>query len=184
MQIFVKIPTGEIVPLEVEPSSTIADVKQKLSEKRRQDQIEKEREKDKGNEKEKEKEKEKGEVSSPSSPSRKRSIIAEKDDECLIFDGKKLADSSTVEECNISQNSTVNLHIAPSSQKKSKCSFGDCVRRPVLIVGNCKFCTKDFCAQHRLPETHACPNMKDCRQQSFDRNKAKLMKEKCVAAKV
>jgi len=181
MQIFVKIPSGEVVALGVEPSFTIAEVKQKLSEKRKQDQIDKEREKDKGNDKDKEKEKE---VSSPSSPSRKRSIISEKEDECIIFDGKKLPDTSTVEECNISQNSTVNLHITPSSQKKSKCSFGDCVRRPVLIVGNCKFCTKDFCAQHRLPETHACPNMKDCRQQSFDRNKAKLMKEKCVAAKV
>jgi predicted nucleic acid binding AN1-type Zn finger protein len=181
MQIFVKIPSGEVVSLEVEANSTIAEVKQKLSEKRKQDQIDKEREKEKGNEKN---EKEKSEVASPSPPSRKRSIISEKDDECLIFDGKKLVDTSTVEECNISQNSTINLHINPSSQKKSKCSFGDCVRRPVLIVGNCKFCTKDFCAQHRLPETHACPNMKDCRQQSFDRNKAKLMKEKCVAAKV
>jgi predicted nucleic acid binding AN1-type Zn finger protein len=38
--------------------------------------------------------------------------------------------------------------------------------------------------QHRLPEHHNCNNLEDCRQQAFERNKAKLESERTVASKM
>jgi len=35
-----------------------------------------------------------------------------------------------------------------------------------------------------LPETHTCPEIATCKQASFEKNKEKLMGEKCVASKV
>ncbi len=38
--------------------------------------------------------------------------------------------------------------------------------------------------QHRMPEHHECQNLESCRQQAFEKNKAKLESERTVAPKM
>ncbi|KAF7978148.1 hypothetical protein HWV62_17478 [Athelia sp. TMB] len=70
---------------------------------------------------------------------------------------------------------------------KKRCQFHaetQCNSAVVRIVGQCPHCRAEFCGVHRLPEHHACNNLEDCRQQAFDRNKAKLESERTVASKM
>lgn len=41
-----------------------------------------------------------------------------------------------------------------------------------------------YLSQHRLPEHHSCANLESCRQQAFEKNKAKLESERTVANKM
>jgi len=98
----------------------------------------------------------------------------------LLFEGKLLDHPTAL----IASESSAPFVVLNKLKAANKCCFGDCVKRPAIGVGECRFCAAKFCAAHRLPETHFCSNLKDCKQQSFDRNKEKLMKEKCVGLKV
>ncbi|KAI8995154.1 hypothetical protein BC832DRAFT_522095, partial [Gaertneriomyces semiglobifer] len=60
----------------------------------------------------------------------------------------------------------------------------NCNDKIVKIVGTCRYCHSNFCAKHRLPETHACDEMQSCRQAAQDKLAGKLLGEKCVASKV
>jgi ubiquitin C len=91
--------------------------------------------------------------------------------------------SKSLSECGITDDSTIYIKTIAAALP-NKCAFEGCVKKIALIVGDCKFCQKKFCAQHRLPEGHSCPNIQACRQQSFDKNKEKLLREKCVGVKV
>jgi len=171
MKIFVRLTTGDIVPFMVETSTTINELKQRILNLNKQDGgVESLRGVNE-------------EESSPAITSKKRKLdeIVASPHQALVFEGRQLQEDFSIEDCALPQEATLSL---VAKTPRSKCAFVDCLRRPVIIVGNCKFCSQNFCMQHRLPETHICPNMTDCRQQSFDRNKAKLIKEKCVAAKV
>lgn len=65
-----------------------------------------------------------------------------------------------------------------------KCSLPECADRAVKIIGHCRYCEEQFCGKHRLPETHACRNLKSCREASHQQNESKLMDGKCVADKL
>ena len=41
------------------------------------------------------------------------------------------------------------------TQKKKICNFEECKSKQSLI-GNCKWCNKNYCLKHRLPESHLC----------------------------
>ncbi|KAI0692390.1 nuclear protein [Cytidiella melzeri] len=70
---------------------------------------------------------------------------------------------------------------------KKRCQFESEVRcnsAALRIVGQCPHCRADFCGTHRMPEHHNCQNLASCRQQAFEKNKAKLESERTVASKM
>merc|ERR1711943_26574 len=69
-------------------------------------------------------------------------------------------------------------------KKKNCCAMDSCDGRVVLLVGDCKWCQKSFCQAHRIPEAHACPNLKDCSAAARQINADKVGAHKCVASQV
>lgn len=60
----------------------------------------------------------------------------------------------------------------------------DCNKAAQRIVGDCGFCGKSFCGNHRLPEQHGCVKLQACRDAAHAANKAKLEAERTVAPKI
>lgn len=58
-----------------------------------------------------------------------------------------------------------------------KCNYENCKRKIALIIGDCKYCRTQFCAEHRLPEDHLCTGLSTCKKEHFDKNKIKLISE-------
>ncbi|KAI9488723.1 hypothetical protein BDB00DRAFT_963364 [Zychaea mexicana] len=78
-------------------------------------------------------------------------------------------------------------HSQQQSRRASKairCAYGDCTDKAVKIIGECRYCESKYCGRHRLPEAHACDNITSCRQDAYDKNTSKLLRERCVANKV
>ncbi|KAI4517582.1 hypothetical protein EV122DRAFT_261731 [Schizophyllum commune] len=72
---------------------------------------------------------------------------------------------------------------------KKRCQYAigspdHCNQAALRMIGSCPHCNAHFCGSHRLPEHHACNQLESCRQQAFDRNKAKLESERTVASKM
>lgn len=59
-----------------------------------------------------------------------------------------------------------------------------CYKRAAPIIGDCSFCHSKFCAMHRLPESHTCACMNQCKQQQYESNRDTLMRNKCVASQI
>ncbi len=75
---------------------------------------------------------------------------------------------------------------APAVPKKmgNKCFIDQCLDRVAKIVGDCRYCSHAYCGKHRLPESHACEKISNCRQESYEKNSNKLLNGKCVADKL
>lgn len=65
---------------------------------------------------------------------------------------------------------------------KNRCSV--CSRKSAPIVGDCTYCRCAYCPEHRLPETHQCPCLTDCKKAHFDKNFKTVMEQKCVASQI
>ena len=65
---------------------------------------------------------------------------------------------------------------------KNRCQV--CLKKSASIVGDCKYCNCKYCLTHRLPETHKCPCLTDCKKESFDKNYNTVISQKCVASQI
>lgn len=65
-----------------------------------------------------------------------------------------------------------------------KCNVKECMKKNAPVVGDCKFCGKMFCLNHRLVETHQCSLIESCRQQAIAKNTNALLKNKCISIKI
>jgi hypothetical protein len=57
-----------------------------------------------------------------------------------------------------------------------------CAKKSVMITGDCNYCKCKYCNVHRLPESHSCPRLNDCRKTQFNINHEKVMNGKCVSS--
>ena len=84
-----------------------------------------------------------------------------------------------------SSNNSESVNQEQIQQKKSnKCFTDECLDRVAKIVGECRYCSHSYCGKHRLPESHACEKISNCRQESYARNSDKLLNGKCIADKL
>ena len=98
----------------------------------------------------------------------------------IIMYQSKVIDSLDI----IRKNGGEDIIITIKKKTKHHCSLNCCNNKVVKVLGDCRWCNLSFCSEHRLPETHHCPNYEDCRKNSFNKN-AKLVGEmKCVSSKV
>ena len=81
----------------------------------------------------------------------------------------------------MNNNSTENIK---KKKKTSKCCLKDCNKKQNIIIGNCKWCNLYFCNTHRLPESHFCTKLNDCKNNAYNINQDKLLKEKTICQKV
>ncbi len=65
-----------------------------------------------------------------------------------------------------------------------RCKFENCKRRVNVITGYCKYCDKNFCADHNMMELHACEKLEDYIASRKEKFKESVLKQKCVADKV
>ena len=89
------------------------------------------------------------------------------------------SDISNIEKNNITK---------PKKKKRNLnlCHYveGDCTKKQSMSIGLCKWCQKTFCINHRLPESHNCIGLQNCKKQAFEINKKKIGNEKCYSGKV
>jgi predicted nucleic acid binding AN1-type Zn finger protein len=46
-----------------------------------------------------------------------------------------------------------------------KCTYLDCKKRAILVVGDCRYCKGSYCGMHRLPESHTCVSRQEIADQ-------------------
>lgn len=82
----------------------------------------------------------------------------------LVYGGKHLAPTSTLESNHILKDSTIYLALpirGGMPPKKVRCTHHDCKSTAQRIVGDCGFCNGHFCEKHRLLEDHKCSGLED-----------------------
>jgi len=103
----------------------------------------------------------------------------------LVLDTTNLDDSKTLQDYNITADSTLQVSTgAPRKKSRKRCSAANCLSAPMRGVGDCGFCEGHFCGKHRLLEQHNCIGLQNCKQQLHERNAIKLHQQQTVANKV
>ena len=59
-----------------------------------------------------------------------------------------------------------------------------CLKKPVLVIGDCNYCKLKYCGIHRLPEAHNCVRISDCKRQHHEKNTKNLIENKIHTSKV
>lgn len=65
---------------------------------------------------------------------------------------------------------------------KNRCSI--CMGIATFGIGDCVYCKCNYCNTHRLPESHKCPKLENCRKESFDANFKQVISQKCVISQI
>lgn len=110
----------------------------------------------------------------------------------LVFAGRHLSPTATLQESHIRHESTLHLALpirGGMAPKLPKCDYKKddpthkCKEKIQPIVGECGFCAGKYCSKHRLLESHNCTGLEDCKKESHERNAAQLERERTVAIK-
>ncbi|BGP23272.1 AN1-type zinc finger protein [Rhodotorula toruloides] len=102
------------------------------------------------------------------------------EDQRLVFGSSQLVAGRTLASYGIASGNTVGLALRlRGGAPKKRCGFmlsatDRCSQAAVRIVGDCQLCSASFCSRHRLAEDHSCPKLSTCREEAFERNKARL----------
>ncbi|GAA5924292.1 hypothetical protein JCM10213_004545 [Rhodosporidiobolus nylandii] len=104
--------------------------------------------------------------------------------------GARTLTSGSLASYGVPEHGTVDLSLRlRGGAPKKRCGFmldatERCSQAAVRIVGDCKLCSKSFCAVHRLTEDHKCPNLDQCKEKAFNLNKTKLEAEQTTTEKL
>ncbi len=52
------------------------------------------------------------------------------------------------------------------------------------LSGHCRYCDKNYCSAHRLPEEHQCSNIEQCKKDAHDRNKKLVESQSVISEKL
>ena len=103
----------------------------------------------------------------------------------LVYNGHLLSLTNPLIQQHVQEHSTLTISFPlPGGAPKKKCFLATCTDRVANIIGHCSYCKEEYCGKHRLPEAHACANIRGCKQAHYERNVSKLMNEKCVGDKI
>jgi hypothetical protein len=64
----------------------------------------------------------------------------------------------------------------------NKCAC--CLKKSIMITGDCKYCSCNYCNIHRLPESHCCVGIEKCKSDSFQDNYVKTIAGKCIKSQI
>lgn len=112
------------------------------------------------------------------------------EDQRLVYGSSQLVPGRSLAEYGVVDGSTIGLALRlRGGAPKKRCKFmlnptDQCSQAAVRIVGDCQLCSLSFCARHRLAEDHSCAKLSTCREQAFERNKARLEGEATVSEKL
>lgn len=67
---------------------------------------------------------------------------------------------------------------------KNYCDLLDCKLRKCKVSGNCRFCFFGYCAKHKMPEEHICPNFYRCKREANQKNATQLENGKIEQSKI
>ncbi|MCJ1339240.1 hypothetical protein MMC09_004529 [Bachmanniomyces sp. S44760] len=159
IHIFVKLLSGETIPLTLPASTTISTLRQLLS------------------------------LRTSLPPSDLRLVHAGKHlTATLKTSTSTLSQSpeSTLSTLNLPPSPTIHLTLPIKGgmpPKKIRCTHKDCKDSAQRIIGDCGFCAGHFCGKHRMLEDHKCSGLEDCKKESHERNADKLNSERTLVVK-
>ncbi|BGP54272.1 hypothetical protein JCM8202_000706 [Rhodotorula sphaerocarpa] len=108
----------------------------------------------------------------------------------LVYGSSQLVAGRSLSEYGLVDGATVGLALRlRGGAPKKRCGFmlnptDRCSQAAVRIVGDCQLCSSSFCSRHRLAEDHSCPKLSSCREQAYERNKARLEGEATTSEKL
>ena len=62
----------------------------------------------------------------------------------------------------------------PKPNSSSRCDYEGCKNKRAPIIGDCCYCSLNYCTQHRLPELHKCDNLDACCKKAQKENSDRL----------
>ena len=100
-------------------------------------------------------------------------------DKAVISNTETLADKTATVSGSVSATPTA-TSTPKKKSNKPRCAHPPCKAAAQPIMGDCGFCQKIFCGKHRMLESHSCEGLEDAKKADRDRNTAKLEGERTL----